>query len=107
MKPLAHFKPGGRVKISCYKPGCGQIPPTTVTLGQEYKVHPSFVQSGRVGRLSWRPTAATKGFELGERSGGSGYLKCLGCKTLFGSVIIISNGQGMRPTILGYDPEPA
>lgn len=106
MKPLAHFKKGGKVKIACYGQYCkGILLP--VILGEEYKIDPSFIRGGGVGRIHWRPKAVAKGFNLGRNLGGSGYCNCPGCKTLFGGVIIIFNGRGKKPFIFGYDPEPA
>jgi len=105
-KALYRFKAGGKVFITCYHPGCENVF-ILVTLGQEYEIHSSFVQGGRVGRFYWNPNTVVRGFELGRTLGGSGYCNCLNCHTLFGSVIIISNGRGKKPTIIGYDPEPA
>jgi len=35
------------------------------------------------------------------------YVKCSGCKTTFADAIIVSNGRFKKPTVFGYDPEPA
>ncbi|MEI6596739.1 MAG: hypothetical protein WCL13_00815 [bacterium] len=101
-----HYKKGDEVKIRCYKKGCEDIL-MTVILGEEYKIHPSFMQLRGVGRLHWRPNAKSKRFELGKTLGGSNYCSCKKCQTQFGGVIIISRGRGKNPIIFGYGPESA
>ncbi|HTW96489.1 MAG TPA: hypothetical protein VMD74_02395 [Candidatus Methylomirabilis sp.] len=103
---MAHFKKGSKVKISCYQKGCEGVS-MTVTLGEEERIHPSFVQGGGVGRFQWSPNTVAKLFNLGESLGGSGYLNCPHCRTLFGNVTIVSSGRFKKATIFGYDPEPA
>ena len=105
-RALSQFKTGNEVRISCYHKGCEKVS-IPVTLGEEYSIHPSFVHTGGVGRLQWKPNMVVKGFELYERLGGSGYCSCPNCRTLFGGVVIVSNGRFKKPAIFGYDPEPA
>ena len=105
-KALSQFEAGKKVEMTCYQKGCKGVL-ISVILGEEYEINPSFIRSGGVGRLGWNPDSETKGFNLGKSLGGSGYCNCPNCKTLFGEVIIISNGRGKKPIIFGYDPEPA
>jgi hypothetical protein len=97
----AELSSGDEVEILCYKRGCEgvRIP---VTLGLEFPIngYSSTLSSG--GRLYWWRGSTLRGFELSEHFGGSGYCKCPNCKTLFGNVVVVSDGQ-----IFGYDPEPA
>jgi hypothetical protein len=106
MKMLAHLNEGDRVEIICYQEGCERIS-ITATLGREYKVHPAFIQTGGVGRLRWKPDSHARGFELGKTFGGSGYCNCPRCHIMFGGVIAISNGRTKKPTLFGYEAEPA
>lgn len=103
---LSQFHPKDEVVITCYLEGCGEVS-VTVTLGQEYNIHPDFKALGHVGRLQWDPKAVMRGFELAESHGGSGYFRCPSCGTSFGDVVVVSNGRFKKPTIFGYDPEPA
>ncbi len=96
--------PGSRIYVTCYKEGCED---TTfyVTLGRTHEIHPTFRVSGRVGRLTWPPTARMQGFTLSEMFGGSGSVTCPKCHTLLGKVIRATWEGG--ELAFGYDPEPA
>jgi len=105
-KPLAHFKKGRVVKLSCYRSGCEGFS-AMVTLGEEDEVHPFFSNNPGVGRFRWQPGAAIKEFELGETQGGSGYCACTICSKQFVKAIVVSSGRGNKPIVFGYEPEPA
>ncbi len=105
-KALARYQPGLEVEMSCYQSGCEDVS-IPVTLGGEFPVHPDFVVTYSLGSMHRDEGTAAKGFSLSERFGGSGYCKCPGCNTLFGAVVIISNGSGKPASIFGYSPEPA
>lgn len=99
------FEVGNEVAIACYKQGCEGVS-ITVTLGQKYEIHPSFVADGHAGRIRWEQGAIAQGFELSDTHGGSGYCNCPSCKTLLGGVVVVSN-DGENEIAFGYDPEPA
>ena len=105
-KSLSSFQTGVQVRIECYYNSCADVTVGFVTLGLEEEIHPDFVRRGGVGRLRWRANAVAKCFDLGIHLKGSGYIKCPNCQTLFGQVIVISNGRGKKPTVFGYEPDP-
>ncbi len=105
-KSWVHFKEGDQVKISCYQAGCENIS-IPATLGEEYEIHPTFIQCRGVGRLRWSPHARAKGFIVRKPYGEIDRYICPRCQTLFGKVIVISKGRGSNPIIFGYDPDPA
>ncbi len=108
---IKKFKPGSRVEMTCYKDGCENVS-IPVVLGQEYDIHPTFVESlqkGKIGRFflaTAKRIIGIAGFELGETLGGSGYTKCPKCGTLFGGVIVVAFRFSYRKLIFGYDPGP-
>lgn len=103
---LSNYHKGKMVILTCYQPGCDNVQ-LKVKLGHEYHIHDAFKQLGMVGRIIWKSGSQIRGFELGETFGGSGYRQCPNCRALLSSVIIVSNGWPNRPTIIGYDSEPA
>ena len=105
-KALATFRKGKPEFIGCYKKGCEHVK-IPVTFGDEHEIHSTFQGLGGVDRITWKLGSLMRGFELGKTFGGSGYCNCPNCQTLFGGVIVISNGKFKKPTIIGYDPEPS
>jgi len=101
------IKEGDLVAIQCYQSGCRGVMISNVTLGQKYGIHPYFVLSGGVGRITWdKDNATLTGFSLWGCHGGSGGVSCPKCRTQFGSVIVVEQ-EGAEPIIFGYDSEPA
>lgn len=95
---LANYRTGIKVRFTCYV--CPRVELET-TLGQEERIYPSFQLSGGVGRIRWNPRFHMRTFDIAP------YLKCPVCRKIFGSVTICSNGRFKRPTIFGYESEPA
>jgi len=105
-KALARFKKGDLVEFRCYQDGCKNIL-LPATLGEEYKIHPSFIRGRGVGRLRWALHAKARGFNIQKPFGEMDRCICKRCQTQFGKIILISNGRGRNPIIFGYGPDPA
>ena len=98
-KALAQFKPGQKVSLECYHHWCAEIE-LDADLDKEItsEIHPRFLGSERI---RWTPGTPVRLFRLRNN------VYCPWCKNTFSKAFVVSNGPSKKPTIFGYESEPA
>lgn len=98
-KALARFRSGQSVSMECYRRNCEGATVNGVLGNEETEeIHPGFHGNERI---TWEHGTTVRSFRLTDRK------RCPCCNTEFAKAIIVSRGRLIKPTIMGYESEPA